>query len=60
MSCLSRRAEGICEIVYKLFASSELIKIIKFILLVFVIALAIDYFGRSTLVKEIAELKKPS
>lgn len=60
MSCLSRRAEGICEIVYKLFASSELMKIIKFILLVFVIALAIDYFGRSTLVKEIAELKKPS
>ncbi|MCC8995628.1 MAG: hypothetical protein LM517_00910 [Nitrosomonas sp.] len=56
---LSRRAEGIWESAYKLFASSEIMKIIKFILLVFVIALAIDYFGRSPLIKEVAELKKP-
>jgi len=33
-------------------------KILKLILLVFVIFLAIDYFGRSTLVKEIAALEK--
>jgi len=33
-------------------------RIIKLILLVFVIALAIDYFGRSPLVREIAGLEK--
>jgi len=33
-------------------------KIFKLILLVFVISLAIDYFGRSHLVKEIAALEK--
>lgn len=33
-------------------------KIFKLILMVFVISLAIDYFGRSHLVKEIAGLEK--
>lgn len=34
-------------------------KIFKLILLVFIIFLAIDYFGRSPLIKEIAELESP-